>query len=323
MDEQVVSNPANDADSVAVSGPGYPAFRFGHVAIVGRPNVGKSTLLNRLVGTRVSITSRKPQTTWHRIVGIHNTETAQLAYVDTPGMHRRTDKSRNRALNRQLNRTAEGALAGVDAVVLVVEALRWVEDDALSCERARSSGVPLVLAINKVDRISKKSQLLPFIEQCSEQADFADVFPLSARQGDNVLSLEHALVQMMPAGPALYPDDQFTDRSLRFMAAELIREQLIRLLGDELPHRLTVQIEAFDESSPTLARVSALIWVEKASHKPIVVGRGGDMLKKAGTSARIRLEELLGHKVHLQLWVKVHQSWSDDVNALRRLGFEE
>lgn len=293
-------------------------FRAGFVALVGRPNVGKSTLLNRLVGEKVAIVSRKPQTTRHRILGVRHLPDAQIIYVDTPGMHARTP----REMNRYLNRTASSALADVDAIVFVADGLQWTDDDELALSKAREAGAPLLLAVNKVDRIVDKSKLLPHLAELSGKADFAEVVPLSARRGTNVAALEAALLKLLPESPQLFPDDQITDRSDRFRAAELVREQLMRALGQELPYATTVEIEAL-ESDEKLVRVSAIIWVERPGQKAIVIGKNGQLLKRIGQDARHEMERLFGRQVYLQLWAKVREGWSDDRQALRSLGYEE
>lgn len=294
------------------------AFRAGFVALVGRPNVGKSTLVNRLVGEKIAIVSRKPQTTRHRILGVRHLPAAQIIYVDTPGLHGRGAKE----MNRYLNRAAADALADVDAVIFVVDALHWTDDDALALAKAKSSGAPLILAVNKVDQISDKSKLLPHLTELAKKADFAEIIPLSARRGTNLADLEAAVLARLPESPQLFPDEQITDRSDRFRAAELVREQLMRYLGQELPYAVTVQIESM-ELEERLVRVAGLIWVERPGQKAIVIGKNGQLLKQIGQSAREEMERLFGRKVYLQLWVKVREGWSDDQQALRSLGYEE
>lgn len=293
-------------------------FRAGFVALAGRPNVGKSTLLNRLVGEKVAIVSRKPQTTRHRILGVRHLPDAQIIYVDTPGMHAKTP----REMNRYLNRTASSALADVDAIVFMVDGLQWTQDDELALARAQEAGAPLLLAVNKVDRIADKERLLPHLAELAQKADFTEVIPLSARRGTNVEALEAALMKLMPESPQLFPDEQITDRSDRFRAAELVREQLMRALGQELPYATTVEIEAL-EASERLVKVAAVIWVERPGQKAIVIGKNGQLLKRIGQDARIEMERLFGRKVYLQLWAKVREGWSDDRRALRSLGYEE
>lgn len=291
-------------------------YRAGFVALVGRPNVGKSTLINRLVGEKVAIVSRKPQTTRHRILGIRHLPDAQIIYVDTPGMHARTP----REMNRYLNRTAVDALADVDAVAFVVDGLQWTEDDELALSKARKAGAPLVLVVNKVDRIQDKSLLLPHLAELSRKANFAEIVPTSARRGTNLAELEAAFVKLLPESPQLFPEEQVTDRGDRFRAAELVREQLMRALGQELPYAITVQIEAL-EMEERLARVSAIIWVERPGQKAIVIGKGGEMIKRIGTLARRELQEMFDCRVHLELFVKVERNWTRTASGLRKVGY--
>lgn len=293
------------------------SFRCGYVALVGRPNVGKSTLLNRLIGEKVAIVSHKPQTTRHRVLGIHHRPDAQVVYVDTPGIHGRG----SRPMNRYLNRAAAEALAQVDAVVFVVEGLRWTDDDDLVLRRLAEVRAPVLLAVNKVDELGDKTRLLPHLEMLAKKREFAEVVPLSARKGSNVDSLENALVKLLPESEPIYPEDQLTDRSERFMAAELVREQIMRFLGQEVPYATTVEVEAFEDAED-LARISAVIWVERAGQKAIVIGKQGALLKRIGQAARLEMEKMFGRRVYLQLWVKVREGWSDDEQALRSLGYE-
>jgi GTP-binding protein Era len=292
-------------------------FRCGFVALVGRPNVGKSSLLNRLIGQKISIVSRKPQTTRHRLLGIHHRPDAQIAYVDTPGLHGKTP----REINRYLNRTAADALADVDAVVFVVDGLHWTPDDELVLQRLQRVEAPVVLAVNKVDQIKDKTRLLPHLQALGSKRQFAEVIPVSAHKNTNLQALEDAAVRALPVSPPLFPEDQITDRSERFLAAELVREQLMRALGQELPYATTVEIEAFQEEG-NLARIAAVIWVEQPGQKAIVIGQKGELLKRIGQGARIEMERLFDRKVFLQLWVKVREGWSDDLRALRSLGYE-
>ena len=292
-------------------------YRCGYVALVGRPNVGKSTLLNRLLGQKISITSPKPQTTRHQILGIKTLAHAQIIYVDTPGLHRRARK----ALNRALNRAASSALFDVDAAVFLVDASRWTEEDAQVLDKLRRSAVPVFLAVNKIDKLRNKSELLPVLQSLTETFEYAGVVPVSARTGENLDRLEALLLKHLPESPPLFPEDQVTDRSERFLAAELIREKLFLRLGRELPYGLTVEIESFVETEQML-RIHGLIWVERASQKKIVVGQHGRMLKAVGSEARVDMEKLLGKKIYLQLWVKVKEGWADDERALQTLGYD-
>ncbi len=298
--------------------PDTSGFRCGFVALIGRPNVGKSTLMNTLLGQKISITSRKPQTTRHRILGIKTTDSAQFVYVDTPGLHHHA----RRALNRALNRAASEVLHDVDVVVFLVEAGQWTEEDDLVLQKLAGVEAPVILAVNKVDRFRKKDGLLEYLAEAGARRDFAAVVPLSALNGDNLDALEGEIEQRLPESPPFFPEDQITDRSERFLAAELIREKLFRHLGQELPYGLTVEIERFQEDGGLL-RINGLIWVERKSHKAIVIGRQGRMLKRVGREAREDMERLFGQKVFLELWVKVKEGWADDERALRSLGIDE
>ena len=290
--------------------------RSGYVAIVGRPNVGKSTLLNRLVGMKVSITSRRPQTTRHRITGIVSEPDAQLVLVDTPGFQ----TVHGGALNKLMNRVVTDSLAGVDVVLFVVEAGTFGADDrkvlALLPQR-----IPVVLVINKIDRAKDKSRLLPFIARVSTEFDFAQVVPVSAAKGTQVARLLDAVKTYLPEGPALYGKDEVTDRPERFLAAELLREKLFRLLGEELPYAATVVVEKF-EPEAALRRIHAAIAVDKPNHKAIVIGKGGAKLKDIATQARVDMEKLFGGKVFLEVWVKVKSGWAESLKALKNLGYE-
>jgi GTP-binding protein Era len=290
--------------------------RCGFVAVVGRPNVGKSTLVNRLLGQKLCITSRRPQTTRHAILGIHTVGDTQAVFIDTPGLH----GGRKGALNRYLNRTAAASLADVDVVVFVVDRLRWTDEDEAVRERLRDHPAPLLLAINKVDLLTDKAALLPRLEALAEEGTYRDVIPLSAHTGENVTALERRVLDLLPEGEHLFAEDQFTDRSERFLAAELVREKLTRQLDQELPYTLSVEIERFQRRDRLLT-INALIWVERPSQKAIVIGRGGEGLKRIGSRARRDLERLFGQQVLLKLWVRVKERWTDDEQALQRLGY--
>ncbi|HAO32264.1 MAG TPA: GTPase Era [Candidatus Competibacter sp.] len=292
--------------------------RAGYAALLGRPNVGKSTLLNRLIGQKISITAPKPQTTRHVILGIQTLPEAQIVYVDTPGLHRQA----KRAINRYLNRAAASVLGYVDVVVFLIEALRWTEEDGDVLERLADFSGPVVLAVNKVDRIADKARLLPFIGELTAKRTFAEVVPLSALRGENVATLQEVVIRRLPFGEALFPEDQLTTASERFIAAELIREKLTRLLREEVPYSLTVEIEHFIEDQ-RLTRIGAVIWVEREAQKGIVIGAGGAVLREAGRQAREALERLLDRKVFLETWVKVREGWSDDERALQSLGYND
>ena len=289
--------------------------RTGCVAIVGRPNVGKSTLLNRLVGMKISITSRRPQTTRHRIVGIVSEPDAQLVLVDTPGFQ----TIHGGALNKLMNRVVTDSLEGVDVVLFVVEADTFAADDrkvlALLPKR-----VPVVLVINKIDRAKDKKRLLPFIARVSTEFDFAQVVPVSAARGTQVDRLLDAVKPYLPEGPVMYGEDEVTDRPERFLAAELLREKLFRLLGEELPYAATVIVEKF-ETEPGLRRIHAAIVVDKPNHKAMIIGKGGAKLKDIATQARLDMEKLFGGKVFLEVWVKVNTGWAGSLKALKNLGY--
>ncbi len=291
-------------------------MKTGYITIVGRPNVGKSTLLNHLVGQKVSITSRRPQTTRHRILGIKTTEQAQMIFIDTPGIH----LSRQRAMNRYLNQTAAAAVAGVDVIVWMTDRLSWQPEDELVFDTIRELHIPILLVLNKVDRLEDKSRLLPWLKTAAERHPFADLIPLSALDGSHLDVLEQKIMACLPEGDPVYPDDQITDRTERFLAAEIIREKLLRCLGQEVPHALTVEIERYKQQG-AIIRIHALIWVEREGQKAIVIGQRGDVLKKVGERARLDLEKLLDQKVYLELWVKVKKGWSDDERALHSLGY--
>jgi len=297
------------------AGGGAVAFRCGSIAIIGRPNVGKSTLLNSLVGARVSITSRKPQTTRHRIRGILTNTGAQFIFVDTPGYQ----TEHRSALNQNMNRGVSQAIREVDCALLVVEAGRFLEADRRLL-RLVPAGVPLLLAVNKTDRL-QRDRLLPFLQQAAGEGSFAEIVPMSAERGRGLNELLRAIVKYLPAQAPMFAEDELTDRDERFLAAELIREKLFRLMGDEVPYGSSVIIEKFDQTSG-LRRIHASIVVGKEGHKPIVIGAGGEKLKRVASAARLDMERLFGGKVHLEVWVKVRSGWTDDTRALRRLGYE-
>ncbi|MAX54552.1 MAG: GTPase Era [Alcanivoracaceae bacterium] len=293
--------------------------RCGMVSIVGRPNVGKSTLMNHLIGQKVSITSRKPQTTRHRIHGIHTRDHYQIVFADTPGIHTGQD----RALNRAMNDAAVSTLSGVDVVCMMVDGLKWTAADehVLSLLPA-SPDVPVLLIINKVDSLEDKAELLPHIQSLSERYPFDAVIPVSALKEQNLLELEKALVERLPEGDFWYDEDQLTDRSLRFMAAEIIREKVVRQLGQEVPHQVSVEVELW-EDGPRVTEISAAILVERRGQKKILIGDKGERIKQIGTQAREDIERLIERRVMLNLWVKIKAGWSDDARALRSLGYDE
>ncbi len=292
------------------------AHRTGSVAIVGRPNVGKSTLLNLMIGQKISITSRKPQTTRNRITGILSRADAQIVFVDTPGFQ---TQHRN-ALNRIMNRSVGQAMHGVHAIVWVIEALKYGERDAALLQLLPED-VPVILVINKIDRVKEKNALLPFIQQMSERRDFAAVVPLSAERDKHVDALIQEMVRLLPEGAAEYPEDEVTTHSERFLAAELVREKLFRLLGDELPYSVAVEIEKF-EVAENLRRIYVGILVDKSTQKAIIIGKGGEKLKAVSTQARHDMEHMFGGKVFLEVWVRVRSGWADDAAALKNLGID-
>jgi GTP-binding protein Era len=294
--------------------------RCGFAALAGRPNVGKSTLLNALLGQKVSIVSPKPQTTRTRIHGVLTRPGLQIVFADLPGIH----SKQPRAINRYMNRVALSSLADSDLNLFVIEALRWTDEDERALQQLRQAGRPILLLINKADRVQPKDRLLPFIAEMATKADFAEVVPLSALKRDNVERLPEVIARHLPESPLLYPPDQVTDASDRFMAAEIVREKLTRRLQEEVPYGLVVEVEGMGEAEdePGKLVIQAVIWVERTGQKAIVIGKGGEQLKEIGTAARLDLKRHFGRPVHLELWVKVREGWSDDENALRKFGFE-
>lgn len=292
-------------------------FRCGTAAILGRPNVGKSTLLNRLVGRKVSITASKPQTTRHRIGGILSRADAQIVFVDTPGIHR----DRRSAMSRYLNRTAQGAADGVDVVIFMVEALRWTDEDEDVLRGLREGRTPVLLAPNKIDRMSGRAALLPYLDRFRGEEGFDEIIPVSARRNENLAVLVDQVRARLPAAPAMFPADAITDRSERFLAGELVREKLTRKLDQELPYRLAVEVERFRREKRIL-HVSAVVRVERPSQKGIVIGKGGRVLKAVGAEARTNMESLFGSRVHLEIRVKVRAGRLDDERVLRSLGHD-
>lgn len=290
----------------------------GVVSIAGRPNVGKSTLLNRLIGQKLSITAHKPQTTRHSILGIHTEGEHQIIYVDTPGIH----VTGTQRLNRVLNRTASSSLHDVDVVILLVQAQVWNDDDQRAFDLVSNSDVPFFIAVNKIDTVRRKEQMLPFLARLPSHPNLQDVMLISAQKRSGLDLLEQRVAALMPEAPWRYGEDELTDRSSRFLAAEAVREQLTRLLSAELPYALSVEVETFEESAELL-RIGAVIWVDKPSQKGIVIGKGGAQLKEVGSRARTTLENLFDTQVFLQLWVRVKEGWADDERALRSLGYDD
>ena len=293
------------------------AFRAGFAALVGRPNVGKSTLLNALVGQKISIVTPRPQTTRHRIVGLVNRPDVQIAFVDTPGLH----AGGQRALNRAMNRAAAAALVDADLVVFVVEALRWTSEDEAVMQRIKDSGRPALAVINKVDKAQPRQRVLPFMAELAARHPFHAVVPVSAQRGENLEPLVAAIAELLPESPQLFDEQDLTDRDLRFRIAEIVREKLTLELNQEVPYGIAVEVEKMEEEEGRQV-IHAVIWVDREGQKPIVIGAGGDRLKRVGSSSRRELIALLGQRVHLELWVKVRENWADNTSALRSLGLE-
>src|SRR5579872_2150464 len=292
-------------------------FHCGFAALVGRPNVGKSTLLNALVGEKLSIVTPRPQTTRQRIIGVRTGALAQIAFVDTPGLH----SGARRALNRAMNRTAAAALAEADLCVLVLEALKWTDEDAQVLQRIARSGRPALAAVNKADRIRPRERLLPFLADVAARFAFVEIVPVSALKGDNLERLVQAIGRHLPLSPPLFPDGRASDPGPSFRIAETIREKLMLELNQELPYGIAVEIERLVEEDGQLT-VSAAIWVDREGQKPIVIGAAGERLKRVGRSARLELNRLLGRRLHVELWVKVREGWADNARALKQLGLE-
>jgi GTP-binding protein Era len=292
--------------------------KCGYIAIVGRPNVGKSTLLNHILGQKLSITSRKPQTTRHNLLGIKNYKDTQFLFVDTPGLH----SDQKKALNRYMNHSVTTAIRDVDVIVFVVEKLQWLSEDELVAQRVANSNVPVILALNKVDQIENKETLLPHLQHLTNILDVQDIVPISALQNQNLDRLLDVIRVHLPDNDHFYPDDQFTDKSSRFLAAEIIREKITRQLGDELPYQMTVEIETFKETEKII-HIDALILVEREGQKRILIGDKGARIKQIGQQAREDMERLFDLKVMLKTWVKVKSGWSDDERALRSLGYHD
>lgn len=295
-----------------------PIHKSGYAAIIGRPNVGKSTLLNQLVGEKVSIVTSKPQTTRWQILGIKTTNDAQIIYIDTPGIH----QDQKYTMNRYMNRVAKAVIADADVILFMVDALRFKKEDELILDQVKTASAPVVLVINKIDLLKNKSDLLPYMDQLKNKMNFAKIIPLSARSSLHIPQLESEIIQLLKEGPAIFPEDQFTDQSIKLLASELIREQLIKATEEELPYATAVEIEQFKETDK-LTEISAVIWVERPGQKIIVIGKKGERLKSIGTKARKQIERMLGgQKVFLRLWVKVKPHWTDNSKALRNLGYQ-
>jgi GTP-binding protein Era len=290
----------------------------GYVAIVGRPNVGKSTLLNALLDQKLSITSRKPQTTRHQLLGIKSGAEHQILYVDTPGIH----AAGKRAINRYMNRNAFSVISDVDVIVFLVDRQHWTEDDEMVLEAIQKASVKVIVAVNKVDMVKDKRQLLPLLSTLQSKVPEAEIMPISAEKGDNLKMLEQEVVKALPKGPFYFEADQVTDRSERFMASEVIREKLMRQLGDELPYAVTIQIDEFRETG-TIIHIGATIFVEREGQKTILIGKSGQRLKQIGIDARRDLETMMSKKIMLNTWVKVKSGWSDSERALKSLGYDD
>lgn len=308
------------------------SFRFGFVTIIGKPNVGKSTLINRIIGQKISITSHRPQTTRHRILGIHTDAQKQIVFVDTPGIHSLTKKSNRKTINKIINKTAISSIDGVDAVCLMITSAGWAESDYTVLNALEDQKVPVVLVINKLDKLKSVNDVLPLIEESSQLYDFVAIVPISAsskksikasgKNMDNVATLMEVITEHLPEQGAGFDEDQITDRSFRFLVSELVREQLFRRLGDELPYATAVEVTEF-QISDGKAQIGADIWVEKNSHKAMVIGKKGEALKNIGSAARRNCEQLLEKKVFLELYVKVRSGWSDNARDLYSLGYDE
>ena len=300
-----------------MTAPASSDFHSGFAALVGRPNVGKSTLLNALVGEKLSIVTPRPQTTRHRILGVVTLPQAQIAFVDTPGLHAKAA----RALNKAMNRTATAALEDADLVVLVVEALRWTAEDDLALARIVRADRPAIAAVNKIDRVRPRERLLPYLGELGTRHPFLAIVPVSALRADNIADLRDTIAAQLPRGPALFPQGELTDRSMSFRIAETIREKLTLELNQEVPYGIAVEVERLAEEEGVLT-VDAAIWVDREGQKPIVIGARGERLKRVGRAARLALNEMLGRRLHLNLWVKVRENWADNARALRELGVE-
>ena len=300
-----------------MSTPEKSEFRSGFAALVGRPNVGKSTLLNALVGEKLSIVTPRPQTTRHRILGILTLRDAQIAFVDTPGLHLKAA----RALNKAMNRTARAALADADLVVLVVEALRWTHEDQLALDRIARTGRPAIAAVNKIDRVRPRARLLPYLAELAARHEFLAVVPVSALRAQNIEDLRDTIAAQLPRSAPLYPQGELTDRGPGFRIAETIREKLTLELNQEVPYGIAVEVPRMSEEEGVLS-VDAVIWVDREGQKPIVIGARGERLKRVGRAARLAVNGMLGRRVHLNLWVKVRANWADNARALRELGVE-
>lgn len=292
--------------------------RAGYAVLAGRPNVGKSTLLNRLLGQKLAITSHKPQTTRHSILGINSLDEGQIIYVDTPGIHQRG----NKAMNRYLNRAAHTALLGVDLIVFVLDVRAWTDEDQMVLKQIRETGLPVLVAANKIDLVQRRESLLPLLADLSACTEIEKLIPVSAQTGDGCDELQQQILGLLPESENIFPEDQISDRPERFFAAELIREQITRRYHKELPYAVSIEIEQFEEL-PHVIRILAVVWVERDGQKGILVGKGGEALKQTSTEARKQLEDFFQQKVYLRLWIKVKKSWSSDQASLAQLGYND
>lgn len=293
--------------------------KAGYAGLIGRPNVGKSTLLNRMLGQKLAITSHKPQTTRHRILGVKTVDESQIVFVDTPGIHSRG----NKAMNRYLNRTAHTALLDVDIALFVCQALVWTEEDQKVLDSIKQSGIPCICVVNKIDTVNPKEKLLPYLAEVGERHDFVGIVPASAKNGANAKEVEELILSNLPKCEHIYPEEQLTDRPERFFAAELMREQLIRRYHKELPYAVTVEIEKFEEEPSGRYLIGAVIWVERDSQKGILLGKQGAAMKETASAARKQMADFFQTKVHLDVWIKVKKSWSSDEASLQKLGYSE
>lgn len=290
----------------------------GFIAIVGRPNVGKSTLLNHILGQKISITSRKPQTTRHRIMGVDTDGDYQAIFVDTPGLH----IEEKRAINRLMNRAANSTLSDVNLVFFLVDGTHWTADDEMVLNKLKAANFPVVLCVNKVDKVPDRNLVMSHMQEMTQKMDFVDIVPISAKLGKNTDVLRKHVRDFLPKATHHFPEEYVTDRSQRFMASEIVREKLMRFTGDELPYSVTVEIERFDYNPDNDGfHINALILVERSGQKKMVIGKGGEKIKTIGREARLDMEELFGRKVYLETWVKVKSGWADDERALRSLGY--
>lgn len=293
------------------------ATKSGFVAIIGRPNVGKSTLLNSLIGEKISITSPKPQTTRWQILGIRTFAHAQIIYIDTPGMH----QEEKRAINRYMNRIAKAVMLDADVIVFMIDVLSWRSEDEMILKKLHNSSKPIILTVNKIDLLDNKTELLPLLNQLKNKFHFTHIIPISGRNKENTDHLEEEIIRLLPEGAQLFPEDQLTDKTMKFQIAEIIREKLIQITHEELPYTTTIEIEQF-ETNESLIHVSAVIWVERRGQKIIIIGKKGERLKKVGIQARRDIEKKINSKVFLRLWVKVKKNWTDNEKALKSLGYE-